>query len=160
MLETAWDHGVPVRCEWALTSDGDAEANACVRILDRLGRLPEPDEFERLGRRDPAILPPVALYRYRKELEPPSVAEWFVRVDVLPFVRRPATVTGRALILDPADLVPARAALLSAFVARGFRLLVLGWMPASDPAVPIARIADRARALAARLGIPLFDGTL
>lgn len=147
VIETAWAHGVPVRCEWITTSDREAEVNTCERIWDRLGRLPEPAELAVLNRRDPSVIPPAALFRFRSELEPPSVAEGFARVDAIPFVRRPSEATGRALVLDPADLHPSRQAWLASFVDRGFVLLVLGWEPTADPAGALDRIHARAAAL-------------
>jgi diketogulonate reductase-like aldo/keto reductase len=142
VIETAWAHGVPVTCELLDTSPDDAEVNAIGRILDQLGRLPEPAEIEALNKDDPSILPPRALSRYREQLEPPSADEGFERLDVVPFVRRPSPGTRRAVLLDPRDLVPSEVPALRAELDAGAIGLVVGF-----GAEPAAAIEARARAL-------------
>jgi aryl-alcohol dehydrogenase-like predicted oxidoreductase len=127
VLEAAWRRGVPVRCEWLDIDPDDAEVNAVRRLLERMGRLPEPDELQRGGRRDPALVPPRALHRYRSDLEPPELEEGFLRIDRLPFVRRPSAADGRALLLDPRDLTPQNADRIGALIGEGFQVAVLGW---------------------------------
>ncbi|MEQ1503597.1 MAG: aldo/keto reductase [Myxococcota bacterium] len=149
VIETAWAHGVPVRCEWLTTSDAEAEVNVVHRILDAVGHLPDPDALAALNRTRPEVLPPRALHRYRSELEPPVPDEGFRSIEEIPFVRRSRpTDTRRALLLDPRDLIDARVAAIRARVDDGFVPVVVGWEPTSEPEA----IVDRWSTRAARLG--------
>jgi hypothetical protein len=132
VIEAAWAHGVPVRCEWLVTSDDEAEINLITRILDTVGRLPEPEEFPHLIRRHPGVIPPRALIRYRHEFEPPSLDEGFVQIDEIPFVRRPWPSGPGLLVLDPRDLVPSQGPLLRAQAEQGLLPVVLGWEPVAN----------------------------
>lgn len=89
VVEAAWAHGVPVRCVWLRTSLEDAQVNVVQRMLARYGRLLGPDEMTRAARDDPSVLTPGALFRHRREQEPPDGSEGFVRVDAVAFERRP-----------------------------------------------------------------------
>jgi predicted kinase len=111
VVEAAWKHGVPVRCVWLRASLEDAQVNAVQRMLAKYGRLLEPEEMKRLARRDPGTFAPQALYRHRRELEPPDVAEGFARVDEVPFVRTPPPGReGRAILFWYDDVLRARGA--------------------------------------------------
>ncbi len=144
VIETAWAQGAPVRCLWLTTSLEDAQVNAVTRMLDRHGRLLEPEEMKRVARRDPNSFAPQALYRHRRELEPPDVAEGFVRVDAVPFVRRtPPGHEGRALLFwydgvlrepgpatpDRVKVLPGRREALARYAAEGWTLLGLSRHP-------------------------------
>jgi aryl-alcohol dehydrogenase-like predicted oxidoreductase/histidinol phosphatase-like enzyme len=99
VIETAWAQQTPIRCVWLQTSLEDAQVNVVQRMLSRYGRLLGPEELARAARQDPGALSPGALFRHRRELEPPDVSEGFVRVDAVPFERRhPAEFQNRALI--------------------------------------------------------------
>jgi len=142
VIETAWSHGVPVRITVVDTPPADCERNAIERILDRLGRLPEPDEFDAS---DPAILPPRALLGFRNKLEPPQLDEGFVEIERLAFVRKPAD-GDRALIVDPAALDdPAN---LERAADAGWRVLVVGWQEGLSPDEAV----EAAKAIEARRG--------
>lgn len=134
VVEIAWRHGVPARCEWLTTSPDDAEVNVVCRILDATGGLPEPDALARASRRDPAVIPPRALHRFREELEPPEVGEGFVRVDQVAFARAASSATGKIALLDPRDLWTGDPARLLALRDAGFALAVLGWGSANERA--------------------------
>jgi HAD superfamily hydrolase (TIGR01662 family) len=149
VMQAAASRGVSVRCIWLSTSVPDAQVNAVTRILERHGHLLDVDEVAAARRHDPGALLPTTLFRYQRELEPPDVSEGFVRVDVVPFERRPdPRRAGRALIVwcdgillcsrsgrrvpsDVDDLVvdPGRAATLRGYADQGFRLLGLSWQP-------------------------------
>src|SRR5215470_16688189 len=88
VIQAASAHGLPVRCMWLSTSIEDAQTNAAWRIVRRYGRLLADDELKRLGRKDVAAFLPAVQFKYRRELEPPDLAEGFSRVDVAPFARR------------------------------------------------------------------------
>lgn len=101
VIEAAAEAGVPAEAVLLDVPRADALVNAAGRILDKLGALPEPGELSRLGRTDPNLLPPSAIYRWFERFEPPTTVEGFARVEVVPFVRRhPAEQKGRAVFLD------------------------------------------------------------
>lgn len=77
--------GIPVNCVWLDTSFEDAQLNACLRMVKKVGRLLTPDEMKK--GKDPNLFPPVALFNYRKTFEKPTTAEGFSKVDKRPFVR-------------------------------------------------------------------------
>src|SRR5687768_16790524 len=53
VLETALAHGVPARCVWLQSTLEDAQVNVVQRMLERHGRLLEPDELKVAARKDP-----------------------------------------------------------------------------------------------------------
>ena len=144
VIETAWSQGAPVRCVWLTTSPEDAQVNAVTRMLEKYGRLLEPDEMKRVSRLDPNAFAPQALYRHRRELEAPDVAEGFVRVDEVPFVRRtPEGHEGCAMLFwydgvlrergpaspDGVTLLPGRREALARYASEGWTLLGIAWHP-------------------------------
>ena len=144
VIETAWSEGAPARCVWLTTSLEDAQVNATRRMLVKYGRLLEPEEMRRAARQDPGAFAPQALYRHRRELEPPDVAEGFARVDEVPFVRRlPAGHDGRAILFwyddvlrarqatssDEVTLLPNRRETLARLQGEGWTLLGVSWHP-------------------------------
>lgn len=149
VLETAWGHGVPVRCVWLKTTLEDAQVNAVQRLLSRYGRLLDPDELREAGRDDPGAFAPSVQLRHQRELEPPAPDEGFAAIDEAFFERRRDPGDGgRALLFwydgairttrsgarrprDPEDVVvlPGRAALLRRYRDEGWRLLGLSWHP-------------------------------
>ena len=79
VVETAWAHGVPVRCVWLQTSLEDAQVNVVQRMLARHGRLlgPGRDEAGRArgpgrGRAGRALPPPsrAGAARARRRVRP------------------------------------------------------------------------------------------
>jgi aryl-alcohol dehydrogenase-like predicted oxidoreductase/predicted kinase len=149
VIETAWAHGVPVRCLWLDTPIEDAQVNAAGRLLSRYGRLLEPEEMQRAAGDDPGAFGPGAQFRYVRELEPPSPDEGFTRIDVLPFQRRPRSNASetRALVLwydvlrhsrsgrrtpvspEDVELLPGRSEVLQRYADEGWLLLGLSWHP-------------------------------
>jgi aryl-alcohol dehydrogenase-like predicted oxidoreductase/histidinol phosphatase-like enzyme/predicted kinase len=140
--------GLPIRCVWIATGLEDAQVNAVWRMVSRHGRLLTPEEMRR-AKRDAAAFGPAVQFRYQRELEPPSPAEGFSRIDVVAFERRrdPA-FTSRALILwcegvlrrsrsgrrtpmspDDVEVLTERAPVLARYQAEGWRLLGLSWQP-------------------------------
>ncbi|HEX6049583.1 MAG TPA: aldo/keto reductase [Gemmatimonadaceae bacterium] len=110
VIETAWKHGVPVRCVWVTTGIADAQVNAITRMIDAHGRLPSPEEIRERGKDDPRFIGPDAQFRYERSIEPPVLDEGFERVDERPFERgmAPTGMAARAVFLDYDDLVDAR----------------------------------------------------
>jgi aryl-alcohol dehydrogenase-like predicted oxidoreductase/histidinol phosphatase-like enzyme len=149
VIETAWKHGVPVRCVWLQTSLEDAQVNAVRRMIQRYGRLLGPEEMRQAARRDPNAFYPEVQFRYRRELEEPSADEGFAAIEPVAFVRRLGpeysgravlfeydgrirkTRSGRPYPLSPEDieLLPRRREVLADFAARGYRLLGVSQQP-------------------------------
>jgi histidinol phosphatase-like enzyme/predicted kinase len=149
VIETAWARGVPVRCMWLQTSLEDAQVNVVQRMLSRHGRLLAPEELARAARQDPGALSPGALFRHRRELEPPELSEGFVRIDAVPFERRRrAAFRNRALILwydgvvrtsrsgartpsspDDVELLPGAREAIRRHLDDGWLVLGVSWQP-------------------------------
>jgi len=132
VIQAASAHGLPVRCVWLSTSIEDAQTNAAWRIVNRYGRLPGDNELKRLGRKDVAAFLPSVQFKYRRELEPPDVAEGFTRIDVEPFVRQPdPDFVNRAVIVscDNVDDLVRLASELRDYRDAGYRLLGISWQP-------------------------------
>lgn len=102
---------VPIRCVWLATSFEDAQFNACLRMVERTGKILSPEEMKKS--KDPNLFPPIALYGARNKFEGkdkdlkhkgkqhPTVAEGFSKVEKREFVRVwPTDYTNKALILD------------------------------------------------------------
>ena len=142
VLESGRLANVPVRCLWLDTSLEDARWNACLRMLERHGRLLSPDEIAVLSKTEPNTIPPVAQQVWLKNFEPPSGHEGFAQIERRPFVRhaRPDR-TKRGLLLDvdgtlrvtrsgekyPRDvgdvmLLPNRRQILAEWHQQGYRL--------------------------------------
>jgi aryl-alcohol dehydrogenase-like predicted oxidoreductase len=92
VLEAAARHRVVVRCIWVETPLAQAQVNLVVRVLDRHGSLPEPEELRRLGRHEPGILTPTRQMRSLRELEPPSLDEGFSAIERIRFERDAAAL--------------------------------------------------------------------
>lgn len=93
---------VPVRCVWVTTSLEDAQVNACMRMMEKYGKILDPAEFKTT--KDPNAFPPAALYHYRKEFQEPTAKEGFVEVEERPFVRVWAKkFKNKAIIFDYDD---------------------------------------------------------
>lgn len=149
VIETAWEHGVPVRCVWLQTSLEDAQVNAVQRMVSRYGRLLGPEEMKRAARADPGAFAPRALYRHLREQEPPDVSEGFTGVETVPFRRRHAPDRDRrALILwydgavrasrsgartpsspDDVVLLPGRREAIRRYLDEGWLVFGLSWHP-------------------------------
>lgn len=165
VIAAAHRHGATVRCVWLDTALGDAQVNAATRAYARLGHLPEPDELKRS--KDPAVLPPAALFRWQRELEPPDLDEGFTDVERRAFVRTPRVAGAPALIVELAEviwrgrpidasaavLVPESIAALRAWRDAGWRLAATAWSPDTTDAVRAALSATVDAALGAPLPI-------
>jgi aryl-alcohol dehydrogenase-like predicted oxidoreductase/histidinol phosphatase-like enzyme/predicted kinase len=149
VVETAWRHGVPVRCIWVQASLPEAQVNAVQRMVSLYGRLLTPEEIKSVSKEDPNTFAPDVQFRYQRELEPPSPQEGFKAVEALPFLRRRnPSHTNRALILeyegvlrrsrsgarsplDPEDIetLPSRRETLLRYREEGYWLAGLTWQP-------------------------------
>jgi aryl-alcohol dehydrogenase-like predicted oxidoreductase len=151
VVETAWARGVPVRVVYLRTSLEDAQVNAVARMVERFGRLLEPDEMKAAGRKDPSVLAPHALFRHRRELEEPDPSEGFARIQDVPFVRRPPEGGGgRAVVVRLDGAAPEAIRRLAARRADGTLVLGVAWGPADA-----ADVDDAARCAHAQDGPPV-----
>jgi HAD superfamily hydrolase (TIGR01662 family) len=138
-VAAAKEFGIPVRFIHLNTSFEDSQFNACVRMVQSLGKILDPGE-----RADsPNLFPVAVLYKYRKEFVAASTAEGFSSVEKVGFKRQnPATWKNKAIIVDydgtlretksgakfPVDpedikILPGRAKKLKEYQNQGYLLL-------------------------------------
>ena len=90
---------VPIHCVHMDTPIEEAQINALHRMWKRHKKFFfSKDDFK--GVNDPNMFPVVALFRYRKELQKPTMAEGFTTVSTKKFQRLPSEYKNKALILD------------------------------------------------------------
>ncbi len=171
VIEAARRLGLSARCVNLATSIEDAQINVVTRLLARHGRLLAGDELTRAARRDAGgTFGPGALFRMQRELEPPTVAEGFSRVETVPFERRwPSGYVNRAIFVwcdgivtrsrsgartpgspDDVDVVDGRAAALRRYRDEGWGVIGLSWQPEiadgtrteADAEAVLARLRD------------------
>jgi aryl-alcohol dehydrogenase-like predicted oxidoreductase len=87
VVRVASSRGARVRCVFFKTALPDAQVNVVLRMIERFGRVVAPDEMTALARTNSAALAPHALSRMTRDLEPPTLDEGFVEIEVVPFVR-------------------------------------------------------------------------
>jgi predicted kinase len=105
VIETAWRHGVPVRCAWLQTTIEQARVNAVHRLLDTYGHLLEPEEMAAVSRTDPNAFAPRAQLDYQRDLEAPVLQEGFVTIEQVPLQPRPGGA-GKLLLVDVDNVGP------------------------------------------------------
>jgi diketogulonate reductase-like aldo/keto reductase/adenylate kinase family enzyme len=130
VIDAARRRGAAVRCLWLDTPLAQAQANLVERVLDRVGRLPSPEELRALARREPDLLLPTSQLRAARELEEPSLDEGFAELERVEFAR--AARDGRAGVFIAA------AALSPESPDPAAPHLVFDWRP--DGALPDASI--------------------
>lgn len=161
VIEVAQKHGLAVRCVWLDIPLHEAQINAVLRMLERCGRLLEPDELKRS--KDPNLFDPRPQLRYVRELEPPEEDEGFVAVERMVFEReRDPRLDREAVIvsLDAVLGVEGGDVIVDdrrAEVLRGLEVPVFAtsWQPGAGPE-EIAHAHERARSA---LGMPLEIAT-
>jgi aryl-alcohol dehydrogenase-like predicted oxidoreductase len=127
VVEVARRHGAAVRCLWLDAPLAQAQVNVVMRLLERFGSLPGPEELRTAARSEPGVLTPTRQMRAFRELEPPALDEGFASVERVPFVRvlhdgRPGVfVSAGALAqsFDPAQGDPAAPHLVFDWSAAG-----------------------------------------
>ena len=134
VVEAAGRHDVPARCVWVQTPLAQAQVNLVERVLEQVGTLPGPADLPRLARTVPGVLTPTSQMRALRELEPPSDAEGFADVEVVPFAREePAEPAARAVFVAAAVLrMPGWKQAIEA-TDRGAPHLVFDWMLGAPP---------------------------
>jgi aryl-alcohol dehydrogenase-like predicted oxidoreductase len=138
VMRVAAAHGARVTCRFLDTPLEQAQVNVVRRMLDRFGRVLEPEAIRVLARREPAALAPRTLFRMLRDLEPPATDEGFAEVDVIGFVRDPSGNGSKGLFIA-ADALPSDDA--AGALARELErspldapCLLYAWRPEADPA--------------------------
>jgi aryl-alcohol dehydrogenase-like predicted oxidoreductase/predicted kinase len=145
VIEAASRHLIPTRCIWLSTPLAQAQVNLVERLLEQFGALPPPDELRKLSRRAHGVLLPTSQMRALRELEPPSLDEGFISVEVMAFERtRPSEPLRSGVFVAAAALRQTGWEQALEGGDRGARHLVFDWIPdgaldALDPCV--ARLA-------------------
>jgi histidinol-phosphate phosphatase family protein len=99
LIKLAKDNGAKIICNWLTTSFEDAQLNACLRMVEKTGKVMSPMELKKSN--NPNLFPPVALFNYRKIFQEPTTKEGFDEVNQISFVRKwPANYTNKAILLD------------------------------------------------------------
>jgi aryl-alcohol dehydrogenase-like predicted oxidoreductase len=99
VIDAAARHGLRARCVWLDTPLAAAQVNLVMRLLERFGALPTPDELKRLARTETGVLTPTQQMRAVRELEPPEEDEGFASIERVPFERTPTGVGGGGIFL-------------------------------------------------------------
>jgi D-glycero-D-manno-heptose 1,7-bisphosphate phosphatase len=110
-IELAKGLKTPIRCVWLATSFEDAQMNACLRMLQRVGHIMSPEELK--ATKDPNLFPPAAIFAAKSQWEGkdkslkysgkqiPLVEHGFCAVEKIEFKRTwPDDFINKALILD------------------------------------------------------------
>ena len=176
VVRAAADAGLPVRCVWLTTSIEDAQVNASARLLEKYGRLLEPDEMREATKTDVSAFGPAVQFRYQREIEPPDLSEGFSRVDIVPFERRlDVSRTQRALLIwcdgvlmrsrsgqrvasliDDIEILPGWPETLQRYAQDGWTLLGLAWRPEiSEGTVSAAQVEATFARMRELLGVPM-----
>jgi aryl-alcohol dehydrogenase-like predicted oxidoreductase/histidinol phosphatase-like enzyme/predicted kinase len=167
-VEAARRRGLSVRCLFLSTSLEDAQMNTVSRLLARHGKLLADDDLRRAARDDPGAFAPGTHFRLQRELEPPTPAEGFTRIETVAFERHyPPDYVNRALLvwcdgvltrsrsgarvpasLEDVDVIDGRGDVLRRYRDDGWRLVGMSWQPEIADG---ARTADEADAVLARM---------
>ena len=142
VVRVASSYGAHVRCVFFETPLPEAQINVVLRMIERFGRVVQPEEMTELARIDPAALAPHALSRMMRDLEPPRADEGFADIEVVPFVRD-ASASGKPGIAIAIDALegPSGGSAREVDIARmlddvplGAPCLFYGWSPGADAA--------------------------
>ena len=153
VMDVAREHGIRVRCIWLDTPLQAAQLNAALRLYERYGRLPEPDELRLLARKDPNAFRPIAQFRAVRELEPPSAQEGFESIEIVKFERRKDPDANRAgLVVAWEAWQNADSEMLKLFARRasGSKICIFAWAGNRTESAFESEIGT----LAARLDLP------
>jgi D-glycero-D-manno-heptose 1,7-bisphosphate phosphatase len=77
--------GVPISCIWFNTSIENCEINFCIRMIERYGKILEPEELKK--NKDPNMFPPAVLSGFVKSFCKPTIEEGFDLVEEKRFKR-------------------------------------------------------------------------
>jgi aryl-alcohol dehydrogenase-like predicted oxidoreductase len=136
-LELAAHFGLPVRCVWLETPLAQAQVNLVLRLLERFGSLPQPEELATVARSEQGLLTPTSQMRTMRQLEPPATDEGFAVVERVEFARARATASRGGVFV--AATVADRARLRD--IAPGEPHLVFDWRPGQDASSLASEVA-------------------
>lgn len=88
VIAVAHSHGLPVRCTHLQIPLAEAQVNVTQRMVERYGRLLDPEEMKTCRRTNSSVVTPADLQRWLRGFEPSTIEEGFLAVDTIPFVRR------------------------------------------------------------------------
>jgi hypothetical protein len=130
VVRVASTHDAKARCVHLETPLAEAQVNTIVRMLERFGRVLEPEELAKQARTDPAALAPHALFRMQRELEAPADDEGFASIERVPFVRHhsEAGVAGTFIALTALGTASA----LLRETPETAQTLVYAWQPHAE----------------------------
>ncbi|AKF04074.1 aldo/keto reductase [Sandaracinus amylolyticus] len=146
VIDCAWKHGVPVRCVWLDTPIEVAQANVARRIVEAHGHLLGPNEILAMSKDDPGVVPPLALFRFRRELEAPSASEGFESIEIVSFTRRARPDHTRAGRIVSADVIAREDVLDRLRASPDAALFAFAWAPGATEREAAALAVQRARA--------------
>jgi len=149
--------GLPIRCVWLDTSIEDAQVNAVSRMLSTYGRLLEPGELREAAKTNVNAIGPGVQFRYQRDLEPPTEAEGFSRIDTVAFARTvDSAFTNRAVIVWCDEAIESRAEALRRCAADGWRVLGVAWRPQiAEGRATVPRVDAEVARLRERLGVAI-----
>jgi len=100
VIDWARENKFDVDCKWIDLDVGDALYNASKRMIDRYGRLLNPEEIK--TSKEIGNYPPVVIYKFRKSFEVPTPKEGFHHIRKIKFKRKmdKAKYKNKAVILD------------------------------------------------------------
>jgi len=111
-------------CYWVRTSIEDAQYNACIRMIDKHGKVLQPDEIKKS--KDSNTFPPAVFFKYKKEFQEPKIDEGFNKIIEVPFVRKARDgYKNKALILDYDDTLRSVVGTDSKFPVRTSEINIL-----------------------------------
>jgi HAD superfamily hydrolase (TIGR01662 family) len=84
-IAAAKQMGVAISCVWFNTSVEDCEINACIRMIQRYGKILGPEELKK--HKDPNMFPPSVLHSFVKSFQQPKAEEGFDSVEEKSFKR-------------------------------------------------------------------------
>jgi len=140
-LELAARFRLPVRCVWLDTPLAQAQVNMVMRLLERFGVLPLPEELATLARGEQGLLAPTSQMRALRELEAPALDEGFAGIERVGFARAPTDRSGGGVFV--ASSVVDHARLRDIDPRRPH--LVFEWLPGEDSSGLASAVAHVAR---------------
>lgn len=93
------DHGAKIESVFMNTSKDDCLINACIRMVENHGKIPE--NMKDHKKSSPDVFPPGVIFKYFKRLQKPSKEEGFDSLEVVKFKRTwPKYLKNKAVIFD------------------------------------------------------------
>ena len=156
VVEAAGHHGLPARCLWVDTPLAQAQVNMVLRLLERFGHLPMPEELRGLARQEPGLLSPTSQMRALREVEAPTLDEGLASLERIAFKRSDTALGSRGGVLVAAGALRLPGWQVALDQGRGDAPhLVFDWIPDGTP----DDLAEAVSLVAAHVGGPV-EGAL